>query len=115
MNPGTNTPISGALGSPSSSAWSGTPLSAAGYAACFQSALGVVGRRAKVDTSASTVEAGVTLGTISSGGYGLAVTMRVTVPGVDPDTARRLTEAAHQGCPHSNATRGNIDVSLAVG
>jgi len=57
----------------------------------------------------------VTLGTISSGGYGLAVTMRVTVPGVDADTARRLTEAAHQGCPHSNATRGNIDVSLAVG
>lgn len=68
-----------------------------------------------MDTSASTVEAGVTLGTISSGGYGLAVTMRVAVPGVDPDTARRLTEAAHQGCPHSNATRGNIDVSLAVG
>ena len=75
-------------------------LFAAGFAACFQSALGVVGRRGGVDTSASTVEADVSIGPI---------------PGVEPDTARSLTEAAHQVCPYSNATRDNIDVTLEVG
>ena len=90
-------------------------LFAAGYAACFQSALGVVGRRAKVDTSASTVEADVTIGSIPGGGYGLAVTIRVAIPGAGTDQVRSLAEAAHQVCPYSNATRGNIDVTLEVG
>jgi lipoyl-dependent peroxiredoxin len=89
-------------------------LFAAGYAACFQSALGGVGRRGGVDTSESTVEADVTIGAIHGGGYGLAVTLRVTIPGVDPAQARSLTEAAHQVCPYSNATRGNIEVTLEV-
>jgi lipoyl-dependent peroxiredoxin len=89
-------------------------LFAAGYAACFQNALGVVGRRAKVDTSASTVEADVSIGPVPGGAYGLAVTLRVTIPGVEPATARSLTEAAHQVCPYSNATRGNIDVTVEV-
>ena len=90
-------------------------LFAAGYAACFQSALAVVGRRKGVDTSASTVEADVTIGTVGGGGYGLAVNLRVSVPGVDADTVRALIEAAHQVCPYSNATRGNIEVTLQVG
>jgi lipoyl-dependent peroxiredoxin len=90
-------------------------LFAAGYAACFQSALAGVGRREKVDTSQSTVVAEVTLGPTHGGGYGLAVKLRVTIPGVDPAQARALTEAAHQVCPYSNATRGNIDVDLEVG
>lgn len=90
-------------------------LFAAGYAACFQSALGVVGRRQKVDTSASTVEADVTIGPVPGGGYGLAVTLRVVIPGVGVDQVRSLTEAAHQVCPYSNATRGNIDVTLEAG
>lgn len=90
-------------------------LFAAGYAACFQSALGVVGRREGTDTSQSTVEADVTIGPIAGGAYGLAVTIRVTIPGVDQAKARALAEAAHQVCPYSNATRGNIDVSLEVG
>jgi osmotically inducible protein OsmC len=90
-------------------------LFAAGYAACFQSALGVVGRREKVDTSASTVEANVTIGDVEGGGFGLAVTMRVSIPGVDPAQARALTEAGHHVCPYSRATRGNIDVTLDVG
>jgi osmotically inducible protein OsmC len=90
-------------------------LFAAGYAACFQSALGVVGRRAGVDTSDSVVDADVTVGTVPGGGYGLAVALRVAIPGVDPETARSLTEAAHQVCPYSNATRGNIDVTLETG
>ena len=89
-------------------------LFAAGYAACFQSALAVVGRRQDVDTSASTVEADVTIGTIPGGGYGLAVAMRVSIPGADAETTRALAEAAHQVCPYSNATRGNIDVTVSA-
>ncbi len=89
-------------------------LFAAGYAACFQSALAVVGRRQDVDTSDSTVEADVTIGTIPGGGYGLAVAIRVAIPGVEPETVRSLAEAAHQVCPYSNATRGNIDVTVTA-
>jgi Ohr subfamily peroxiredoxin len=89
-------------------------LFAAGYAACFQSALATVGRRQKVDTSSSTVTARVSIGTIGGGGYGLAVTLAVSIPEVDKDRARQLVEAAHQVCPYSNATRGNIDVQLII-
>src|SRR5262249_16926501 len=89
-------------------------LFAAGYAACFQSALAVVGRRAGVDTSASLVEADVSIGTIPGGGYRLAVVLKGAVPGVARDTMGWLTDAAHQVCPYSNATRGNIDVTLEV-
>ncbi len=87
-------------------------LFAAGYAACFQSALAVVGRRANVDTSGSLVEADVSIGTVPGGGYGLSVALKIAIPGVDRATVRSLTEAAHKVCPYSNATRGNIDVTL---
>jgi osmotically inducible protein OsmC len=90
-------------------------LFAAGYAACFQSALAVVGRRQGVDTAASTVEADVTIGTVGGGAYGLAVNLRVAIPGVDAATVQSLTEAAHEVCPYSNATRGNIEVTLQAG
>ena len=89
-------------------------LFAAGYAACFQSALGTVGRRQKVDTADSTVTAQVSIGAIGAGAYGLAVTLRVSIPLVDEDRARELVEAAHAVCPYSNATRGNIDVELVI-
>lgn len=89
-------------------------LFAAGFAACFQSALGVVGRRQKVDTETSTVRAQVSIGTTGGGGYGLSVRLQVSIPGVDPDAARALAEAAHLVCPYSNATRGNIEVTLDV-
>jgi Ohr subfamily peroxiredoxin len=89
-------------------------LFAAGYAACFQSALAVVGRRQQVDTSGSTVEADVTIGTVPGGGYGLAVALRISIPGTDAETTRALAEAAHQVCPYSNATRGNIDVTVSA-
>jgi len=89
-------------------------LFAAGYAACFQSALGVVSRRKKVDTSGSTVTAQVTIGTIDGGAFGLAVELDVAIPGVDADTAQELADAAHQVCPYSNATRGNIEVAVNV-
>ena len=89
-------------------------LFAAGYAACFQSALAVVGRRQGVDTSDSRVEADVSIGTIPGGGYGLAVALRVSIPGADAETTAALAEAAHQVCPYSNATRGNIDVTVSA-
>jgi Ohr subfamily peroxiredoxin len=89
-------------------------LFALGYSACFQSAMSVVGRRMKVDTSSSTVTGRVTLGTIDGGGYGIAVELDVSLPGIDHDTAEELVKAAHEVCPYSNATRGNIDVELRV-
>ncbi|MBC9725499.1 organic hydroperoxide resistance protein [Streptomyces sp. TRM68367] len=89
-------------------------LFAAGYAACFGSALGLVGRQAKVDVSDAAVTAEVGIGKQGEG-FGLAVTLRVELPdSVDEETGRKLIEQAHQVCPYSNATRGNIPVDLAV-
>jgi lipoyl-dependent peroxiredoxin len=89
-------------------------LFAAGYAACFGSALGMVGRAAKVDVSDAAVTAEVGIGKQGEG-FGLKVTLRVELPGsVDEVTGRKLVEQAHQVCPYSNATRGNIDVDLIV-
>jgi Ohr subfamily peroxiredoxin len=89
-------------------------LFAAGYAACFQSALGVVGRRQKVSVDGSTVTAKVAIGTTAGGGFGLAVALEVHVPDVDAATAQALIEGAHEVCPYSNATRGNIEVTLTT-
>jgi len=89
-------------------------LFAVGYAACFQSALGVVGRRQKVDTSQSTVSTEVTLGVAPEGAFGLRVGIHVSIPGVGADTAQQLAEAAHHVCPYSNATRGNTEVTLTA-
>lgn len=89
-------------------------LFAAGYAACFGSALGLVGRAAKVDVSDAAVTAEVGIGKQGEG-FGLKVTLRVELPGsVDEATGRKLVEQAHQVCPYSNATRGNIEVDLVV-
>jgi lipoyl-dependent peroxiredoxin len=88
-------------------------LFASGYAACFHSALRVVARRAKADVEGSTVTARVGIGPEGQG-YGLAVTLVIALPGVGQDQAKELTEAAHQVCPYSNATRGNIDVKLEL-
>ena len=89
-------------------------LFAVGYAACFQSALGVVGRREKVDTAASLVSVEVTIGQVEGGAYGLAVAIDARIPGVDDETATKLVEAAHQVCPYSVATRGNVDATLTA-
>lgn len=89
-------------------------LFAAGYAACFGSALGRVGRGAKVDVSDAAVTAEVGIGKVGEG-FGLKVTLRVELPdSVDAETGRKLVEQAHQVCPYSNATRGNIEVDLVV-
>ncbi|WBC07178.1 organic hydroperoxide resistance protein [Micromonospora sp. WMMA1947] len=89
-------------------------LFAAGYAACFHSALRVVARQAKADVSGSVVEAEVGIGPNGSGGYGLAVTLVVDLPAIERAAAEQLVDAAHQVCPYSNATRGNVEVTRTV-
>ena len=89
-------------------------LFAAGYAACFHSAVTTVARRMKLDASDSTVTAHVDLGTIGEGRFGLGVHLHVDLPNVDPDDRDALVEKAHKVCPYSNATRGNIEVELVV-
>jgi Ohr subfamily peroxiredoxin len=89
-------------------------LFAAGYAACFQSAMGVVARRQQVSVEGSTVTGKVTIGTVDGGGFGLAVQLEVHIPDVDDATVESVIEAAHQVCPYSNATRGNIAVTLVA-
>ncbi|MBC2906670.1 organic hydroperoxide resistance protein [Streptomyces cupreus] len=89
-------------------------LFAAGYAACFASALGLVGRQAKVDVADAAVTGEVGIGKQGEG-FGLKVTLRVELPDtVDESTGRKLVEQAHQVCPYSNATRGNIEVDLVI-
>ena len=89
-------------------------LFAAGYAACFASALGGVGRAAKVDTGEVSVTAEVSLNKDDEG-FGLSVVLRVELPdGLQNDKGRELVEAAHATCPYSKATRGNIEVELVV-
>ncbi|MEU4212680.1 organic hydroperoxide resistance protein [Streptomyces sp. NPDC026206] len=89
-------------------------LFAAGFSACFQGALGVVARQAKADISGSTVTAEVGIGKAADGGFGIKVALSARIPNVDEATARSLVEKAHQVCPYSNATRGNIEVTLDV-
>ncbi|WJY50287.1 organic hydroperoxide resistance protein [Streptomyces chengbuensis] len=88
-------------------------LFAAGYSACFQGALGVVARQGNADISGSTVTAEVGIGR-NDEGFGIVVKISAAIPNVDAATARELVEKAHQVCPYSKATRGNITVELAV-
>ncbi|MEU3888050.1 organic hydroperoxide resistance protein [Streptomyces sp. NPDC029041] len=90
-------------------------LFAAGYSACFHNALILVGNREGYDLSGSTVAAKVGIGPNQQRGYGLAVALSVSLPVVDADLATRLVDAAHEICPYSNATRGNIDVTILLG
>jgi lipoyl-dependent peroxiredoxin len=90
-------------------------LFAVGYAACFEGALGVVARRAKADTGDAAIDSEVSLSPDGKGGFLLSVALNVTLPSVvEPSTAVELVRAAHEVCPYSNATRGNIDVALTA-
>jgi lipoyl-dependent peroxiredoxin len=89
-------------------------LFAVGYAACFQSALMTIARRQHVDTSQSTITSKVGIGPTGDGGFGLEVELQVAIPGLDKETSEKLVQAAHAVCPYSNATRGNIPVTLTV-
>lgn len=89
-------------------------LFAAGYSACFDSALSLVIKNQKIKTGETSVTATVSIGQLANGGYGLAVELHANIPGVSEQEARELIEKAHQVCPYSNATRGNIEVKLTV-
>ncbi|SRR5579871_4542780 len=90
-------------------------LFAVGYAACFEGALGVAGRRAKVDTGDVGIDSKVSLSPDGEGGFALGVVLDVTLPSVsDPETAKEVVRLAHKVCPYSNATRGNIEVTVTA-
>ncbi len=101
------------LGGPGGDATNPEQLFAAGYAACFNSAVTLVARQSKVELSSSSVTAKVGIGQ-QGGGFGLTVTLRVDLPGVDKPVAEDIVAQAHMVCPYSNATRGNIEVELQV-
>ena len=90
-------------------------LFAVGYASCFESALGVVGRRERAEVGDVSIDSRVSLLATEDRGYTIAVELDVALPQVqDPEQAARIVAAAHRVCPYSNATRGNIDVKLTV-
>ena len=91
-------------------------LFAAGYAACFLSAMKFVAGATKVQLPAdAAVNADVGIGPNDKGGFGLAVSLKVSLPGMAADAAQALVNKAHEVCPYSNATRDNIDVGLSIG
>lgn len=89
-------------------------LFAAGYAACFDTALNLVIKQTKVTTGVTTVTAHVSIGKLDTGGFIFAITLQVNVPGVSLEQAKELADKAHQVCPYSNSTRGNIEVTTEV-
>jgi len=89
-------------------------LFAIGYAACYHSALRLVGQQAKANVDDSAVGAKVSIGPNDAGGFELAVVLEVTLPHLSSEEAQALADKAHQVCPYSNATRGNIDVEITV-
>jgi osmotically inducible protein OsmC len=90
-------------------------LFAAGYAACFHSALRLVGRKERADLTGSAVAARIHFGALDDGaGYGLAAELEIALPALDLATAETLVAKAHQICPYSNATRGNITVDIKI-
>jgi osmotically inducible protein OsmC len=103
--------------SPPGTAGKGTnpeQLFAAGYAACFLGAMKAVAGKVGVQVPAETaIDSEVDLGQIPNA-YGIAVRMKISLPGIEREQAQKLVDAAHQVCPYSNATRGNIDVQLTI-
>lgn len=89
-------------------------LFAAGYSACFDSALNLIISKSKIETGETSVAAKVSIGQNEDGGFGLAVELDVNIPGVSIEEAEELTQKAHHICPYSNATRSNIEVKFSV-
>lgn len=89
-------------------------LFAAGYAACFGGAVGLVGRLQKITLGAHDITAKVSIGKDATGGFGLAVELVGHFPELARDQAEAVMRAAHEVCPYSKATRGNIEVTLSV-
>jgi lipoyl-dependent peroxiredoxin len=89
-------------------------LFAVGYAACFEGALGVAARREKAEVGDVAIDSKVSLITVKDGSFTVAVELHVTLPSVEDEKAVELVRAAHEVCPYSNATRGNIEVVLTA-
>jgi Ohr subfamily peroxiredoxin len=89
-------------------------LFAAGYSACFDSALNLVIKKNKIATGETSVNAKISIREIDNSGFGLAAELAVNIPEVSLEIAKNLAEEAHQVCPYSNASRGNIEVKIAV-
>jgi Ohr subfamily peroxiredoxin len=102
------------MGGPGGALTNPEQLFAAGYAACFHSALKAAARLQKVTLTDTAVTIDVGVGPNGQGGFQLQATIEAEIAGVDEPTARQLLETAHQLCPYSNATRGNIDVQLSL-
>jgi Ohr subfamily peroxiredoxin len=102
-----------ALGGNGSAGTNPEQLFAAGYAACFGSAVSHVARVQKVKVGPVIITANVTLGSVGQG-FGIAVVLEASIPELPRDQAEALLKAAHQVCPYSNATRGNIDVEIKL-
>lgn len=102
------------LGGPKGDYLNPEMLFAGGYAACFDNALLNIIRQEKIKAGTTSVTAEVSLGKLEEGRYGLEVTLEIEVPGVEHSVAEDLANKAHQGCPYSNATRGNVQVTLVV-
>lgn len=103
-----------ALGGSGAAGTNPEQLFAAGYAACFDSALHFVAGKAKRQLSGTQVEAQVGIGPNAAGGFALAVTLSVSVPGIPEAETQRLVDEAHRICPYSNAIRGNVEVVLTL-
>ena len=102
------------MGGPGGAAPNPEELFAAGYAACFHGALKAVARSKKIKLTDTAITVDVGIGPNGQGGFQLQATIEAEIPSVDAATAQELIEAAHQVCPYSNATRGNIEVKLSV-
>ena len=90
-------------------------LFAAGYSACFIGALKVAGQQLKMKLPDNvSVTAKVGIGPRDAGGFGITTDLTVALPGLDREQAQKLVDTAHQICPYSNATRGNVDVGLTL-
>ncbi|WP_430782351.1 organic hydroperoxide resistance protein [Actinoplanes sp. G11-F43] len=100
------------MGGPGGALTNPEQLFAAGYAACFHSALKRVASTQKITLTDTAITVDVGIGPLPTGGFGLSVTIEAELPGLDETTAKAVLDAAHQLCPYSNATRGNIDVQL---
>ena len=102
------------MGGPGGALTNPEQLFADGYAACFHSALKRVAANQKITLVDTAITVDVGIGPLPTGGFGLSVTIEAELPGLDEATAKTVLDAAHQMCPYSNATRGNVDVQLTV-
>ena len=102
------------MGGPGGAHTNPEQLFAAGYAACFHGALKAVARKEKINLTDTAITVDVGIGDNGQGGFGLTVAIEAEFPSLDPAQAQDLLEKAHQVCPYSNATRGNVEVTLTV-